>query len=65
MKKEKDELNQLISKKMLENGYAGIFTTQLTGKKVLRICAIHPNTTKTDILNTVTLLNQFYKELCH
>ena len=63
--KEKDELNQLISKKMLENGYAGIFTTQLTGKKVLRICAIHPNTTKTDILNTVTLLNQFYKELCH
>lgn len=62
---EKDELNQQISKKMLENGYAGIFTTQLAGKKVLRICAIHPDTAETDIFNTVALLNQFYKELCH
>ena len=62
--KEKDELNQKISKKMLENGYAGIFTTQLAGKKGLRICAIHLDTSEDDIQNTVSLLNQFYQELC-
>lgn len=62
--KEKDELNQKISKKMLENGYAGIFTTQLAGRKVLRICAIHPDTSEADIRSTVSLLNQFYQELC-
>lgn len=61
---EKDELNQQISKKMLENGYAGIFTTQLNGKKVLRICAIHPDTTECDIIHTVTLMGQYYRELC-
>lgn len=60
---EKDELNQQISKKMLENGYAGIFTTQIEGKKVLRICAIHPDTTEDDISNTIRLLNQFYREI--
>lgn len=62
--KEKDEINQQISKKMLENGFAGIFTTQLEGKTVLRICAIHPDTTEGDIFEIVGLLNQFYRELC-
>lgn len=61
---QKDGLNQQISKKMLEDGYAGIFTTQINGKKVLRICAIHPDTTEADIHNTICLLNRYYKEVC-
>lgn len=61
--KQRDQLNQNISKKMLEDGYAGIFTTELNGKKVLRICCIHPDTTKMDILHTVSLLNHYYKSL--
>ena len=60
---EKDELNQQISKRMLDHGYAGIFTTRVSGKNVLRICAIHPDTTKRDILDTVALMNQYYREL--
>lgn len=60
---EKDELNQQISKKMVESGYAGVFTTELNGKKVLRICALHPETTKEDIIGTVQRLNQYFEEL--
>ena len=42
-----DELNQEISKAIIDSGYAGVFTTELDGKKVLRICAINPYTTET------------------
>jgi glutamate/tyrosine decarboxylase-like PLP-dependent enzyme len=60
---QKDELNQNISKRILDNGYAGIFTTELNGKKVLRICAIHPEATENDIRTTVRLLNQYFEEI--
>ena len=60
---EKDELNQQISKKMVESGYAGVFTTELNGKKVLRICALHPETTREDVCETVRRLNGYYDEL--
>ncbi|SFB99681.1 Glutamate or tyrosine decarboxylase [Parapedobacter composti] len=59
---ERHELNQRISKSMIENGYAGVFTTELHGKKVLRICAIHPETTESDVRNTVRILNQYALE---
>ncbi|MFC9709483.1 pyridoxal phosphate-dependent decarboxylase family protein [Paenibacillus sp. NPDC056933] len=59
---QKDELNQIISYKILDSGYAGIFTTELNGKKVLRICALHPGTTEMDIRGTVKLLNHFFEE---
>lgn len=60
---QKDELNLQISKRIIDSGYAGIFTTVLKGKKVLRICAINPETTKEDICNTIQHLNDYYKEL--
>lgn len=60
---QKDELNQKISKKIIEDGYAGIFTTVLNGKKVLRICAIHPEATENDMRSTVNRLNQYFKEI--
>ena len=35
-------LNEQISCKILDSGYAAIFTTVLNGRAVTRICAIHP-----------------------
>lgn len=55
---ERDERNQDISKEMISDGYAHIFTTELRGRKVLRMCTIHPQTTETDILETVRRLAQ-------
>lgn len=60
---QKDALNQKISKRMLEDGYAGIFTTELSGIKVLRICAIHPDATEYDMRSTVDRLNEYYNEI--
>lgn len=57
-----DELNQKISKAIIDNGYAGVFTTELNGKKVLRICAIHPDTMENDMRNTVRLLDKYAHE---
>ncbi|MBU5592975.1 aspartate aminotransferase family protein [Clostridium sp. MSJ-4] len=61
--KQIDELNQNISKAIIDDGYAGVFTTELNGKKVLRICALNPDATESDMRNTVNLLNEYAKEL--
>lgn len=60
---QKDKLNVMISEKMLDNGYAGVFTTELNGKKVLRLCMIHPDTTREEIRKTVSLMDHYYQEL--
>lgn len=54
--RERDALNQSISKEICSDGYALIFTTELHGKKVLRMCTIHPQTTEADIRETVRRL---------
>lgn len=59
---ELDELNLDISRRMLESGYAGVFTTELAGKKVLRVCAIHPEAKEEDMRGTVQRLNALYAE---
>lgn len=51
-----NEINQNISKAITESGFAQVFTTELHGKKVLRICAIHPETTEKDICDTIDRL---------
>lgn len=53
---ELDGLNQEISKEITASGYAQIFTTELRGKKVLRMCSINPQTTEEDILGTIQRL---------
>ena len=53
-----DALNQQISKEMLQDGYAGVLTTELNGRKVLRICALHPEANETDMRTTVQLLDK-------
>ncbi|KNF08479.1 L-2,4-diaminobutyrate decarboxylase [Gottschalkia purinilytica] len=57
-----DELNKNISKAIINNGYAGVFTTELNGKKVLRICAIHPDAKESDMRNTMRLMNEYAQE---
>mgnify|MGYP000473642325 FL=1 len=58
-----DLLNEKISEKIVESGYAAVFTTVLNGKKVLRICALHPETTRDDMRTTIQLLDTYAKEL--
>lgn len=61
-KEQTDELNQKISQAIIDDGYAGVFTTELSGKKVLRICAINPYTTESDMRNTIRILNEYAQE---
>ena len=58
----RDRLNAAISEKMLSDGYAGVFTTELKGKKVLRMCILHPDVTKEELMNTLILLEKYYGE---
>lgn len=56
--KELDMINQNISKKITESGFAQVFTTELYGKKVLRMCTINPETTEKDIYDTIEVLTE-------
>lgn len=53
---ELDGINQNISREITESGFAQIFTTELRGKKVLRMCTIHLETTERDIYDTLERL---------
>lgn len=59
---QKDQLNETVSRRLNETGYAAMFTTVLRGKTCLRMCAIHPETTKEDIVTTVDYLDRFARE---
>lgn len=56
---QKDRINEHISTRLNDSGYAAIFTTKLNHKTVLRFCGIHPETTKEDILTTLNMLNKY------
>ncbi|WP_029877982.1 pyridoxal phosphate-dependent decarboxylase family protein [Paraclostridium bifermentans] len=58
-----DALNNNISHLALQENYAGIFTTVLNGKVVLRMCAINHETTENDIKQTISKLDEFAKHL--
>ena len=60
---QKNEINERISARLNESGYAAIFTTVLKGKTVLRLCAIHPETTRDDIQTTISMLDKYAREL--
>ena len=49
-------LNQKIAKTLTDSGFAQIYTTELKGKKVLRMCTINPETTEKDIRDTIERL---------
>lgn len=56
-------INEKASERMLQTGYAAIFTTVLNKKKVLRICALHPETTREDMRTTIHMLDNFAKQI--
>ncbi|MBI3368686.1 MAG: aminotransferase class V-fold PLP-dependent enzyme [Burkholderiales bacterium] len=58
-----DGLSRAISQRALEEGHAAVLTTQLGGRAVLRICAIHPGATETDMRETVRRLDRHAREL--
>ena len=51
-------LNQEIAKTLTDSGFAQIYTTELKGKKVLRMCTINPETTEKDIRDTIERLEK-------
>ena len=60
--KQKDEINERISARLNESGYAAMFTTILHGKTVLRICSIHPEASKEDLVTTIQMLDRYAKD---
>lgn len=53
---ERNAWNRRISKEITAGGFAQVFTTELHNKTVLRMCTINPQTTESDILNTIRKL---------
>lgn len=60
---EVDELNQKISKKVMESKEALLVTTILNKQVVLRMCLINPKTTMDDVKETLLLCNKFGQEI--
>ena len=60
---ERNEINERISQRINESGYAAMFTTILRGKTVIRLCGIHPEATREDIQTTLQLLDKYAIEL--
>ncbi|WP_250672974.1 aminotransferase class I/II-fold pyridoxal phosphate-dependent enzyme (plasmid) [Paraclostridium ghonii] len=58
-----NDLNSGISHLALQDNYAGVFTTVLDNKVVLRMCCINPETTQDDIEQTITKLDKFAQHL--
>ena len=53
-----DELNQAISKQVIESGEAMLVTTVLQGQVVLRMCLINPRTTYQDLTQTLNACDE-------
>ena len=59
---ENDYLNNLAAKKLADSGYGVAYTTTLNNKKVFRMCTINPETTESDIKETIDRLNRYILE---
>ena len=53
-----DQINRDIAREITASGFAQIFTTEIHGRKVLRICTLNPETTAEDITATIERLNR-------
>ena len=61
-KETNDALNASIAKSIVDSGYAGVFTTELESKTVVRMCSTNPATSKHDIISTLDRLNTYAQE---
>ncbi|CAF3499381.1 hypothetical protein FGSG_03391 [Fusarium graminearum PH-1] len=55
---ELDALNAAISKHILDNNIAGLLTTKVRGRVVLRICSISPVLTKEELVDIIVQVGQ-------
>jgi glutamate/tyrosine decarboxylase-like PLP-dependent enzyme len=53
---ETDELQRQIARRAIEEGRIGVLTTELRGRTVLRMCAMHPLANEQDMRESVALL---------
>ena len=53
-----DQVNQEMAREVTATGFAQVYTTQLRGRTVLRLCAINPRTTQEDVLQTIQRLER-------
>ncbi|KAF2242257.1 PLP-dependent transferase [Trematosphaeria pertusa] len=58
-----DALNVALSKRLLEENVAGILTTELRGRVVLRICPINPRLSGEEMADTIERLDLIAHEL--
>ena len=54
-----DALNAAISRHINDDGFAGVLTTRLKGRTVLRICSMHPEATEADMRETVRRMSEY------
>lgn len=57
----RDTINHEAAAEITRSGFAQIFTTELCGHKVIRLCTIHPDTTEKDIAETIDRLELLCK----
>lgn len=57
-----DEINAAIARRLMESGFAVVGTTLIGGRRALRICAIHPETSEDDIRETLGRLDALARE---
>ncbi|KAF5008177.1 hypothetical protein FDECE_5510 [Fusarium decemcellulare] len=60
---ELNELNTTISRKLLEGNVAGMLTTKLRGKVVLRICSINPLLSGDEMVDIIQQASELAKRL--
>ncbi len=58
-----DELHRSIVQRLIDDGFAFLSSTVLSGRTVLRMCTINPNTTSQDISRTIDHLDGILGEL--
>lgn len=61
---ELDEINQEVSRKVMESREAMLVTTVLQDQIVLRMCLINPRTTLQDVKETLAQCESFAREIC-
>jgi glutamate/tyrosine decarboxylase-like PLP-dependent enzyme len=54
-----DAINRGISRRAVDEGFTAVLTTQLNGRTVLRICAIHPGATEADMRESIRRLDRY------
>lgn len=62
---ELDQLNSLISQKVVKDNVATVLTTRLLGKTVIRICAIHPELMEEGMSSVIEALDAAACALLH